>query len=199
MSANSSVTDFKRWSSAESYESFWGDRAKVAAALLGSAQWVCDLGCGQRSLRSFLPASVRYLPADLVAWTPDVATCELNANRWPSLYLQCCDIVYVLGVLEYLTTPKDALCHLAKSCPEIVISYNPSDLSDYDREAFGWVNSFTTESFLELLRGCGYEIVSKDIFERTQIIVKARSRVQIAGSSFRRRMARWRLAAKRAH
>jgi len=184
------LTDLARWSSAASYEAFWDDRAKAAVDLLGSATWVCDLGCGHQSLRRFLRENVHYLPADLVAWSPEVAVCELNANKWPSLYLYCCDIVYVLGVLEYLRKPREVLSHLAKFCPEIVISYNPSDMSDADREAFGWVNSFTGPSLLQLLQECGYQIVSSTVFERTQLIVKARSTVESPGSVWRRRLAR---------
>lgn len=185
------MTDLARWSSAASYEAFWRDRAQAAASLLGSALWVCDLGCGARqSLRRFLPVNIHYLPADLVAWSPEVAICELNDNRWPQLYLECCDIVYILGVLEYLQSPKDVLSHLAESGPEIVISYNPSDLSDFDRERFGWVNSFPRDAFLQLLQDCAFDIVSSDVFERTQVIVKARSTVRRIERTWRRRMAR---------
>lgn len=190
------MTDLARWSTPASYESFWNDRARVAAGLVGSARWICDLGCGQQALRRFLPANVRYLPADLVAWSQEVALCELNANKWPSLYLQCCDIVYLLGVLEYIHKPKEVLSHLARACPEIVISYNPSELSDFNREGFGWVNSYTGADFLQLLRDCGFEIVSDNVFERTQVIVKSRSTIAPPGNCWRRLFARQLLAVR---
>ncbi len=190
------VTDLARWSSPASYESFWNDRARVAAGLLGSATWLCDLGCGQQALRHFLPANVRYLPADLVAWNPEVAVCELNANKWHSLYLHCCDIVYVLGVLEYLNKPNEVLGRLARTCSEQVISYNPSDLSDFDREGFGWMNSYTRPDLHQLLQDRGYDIVSSTVFERTQMIVKARSTVESSGNAWRRLLARRLLAAR---
>jgi len=186
------LTDLARWSSAGSYEAFWDDRAQAAASLLGTALWVCDLGCGaHQPLRRFLPGNVHYLPADLVAWSPEVAVCDLNANRWPGIYLECCDIVYILGVLEYLRSPEDVLSHLAKSCPEIVISYNPSDLSNYNRDSFGWVNSFSRNAFVQLLQDSSFDLVSGEVFERTQIIVRARSTVRRAGDVWRRRMSRW--------
>jgi len=172
------LTDLARWSSAASYEAFWDDRAKAAAALLGSARWLCDLGCGQQSLRRFLPDNMHYMPADLVAWDRRVALCDLNSNKWPDLYLQACEIVYVLGVLEYVLSPQQVLSHLARSCPELVISYNPCDMSDVNRQGFGWMNAFTAADFLDLLRTCGYQILSNTVFARTQIIVKARSAVE---------------------
>lgn len=184
------MTDLARWSTPSSYESFWNDRARVAASLVGSAKGVCDEGCGPQALGQFLPANVRYLPADLVSSNPEVAICELHASKWPTLYLQCCDIVYLLGVLDCLHQPKEVLSRFARTSPELVFTYNPSDMSDYDRVGFGWVNSLTGPALLELLQECGYEIVSRTVFEHTRLVVKARSTVTSSASGWRRPMAR---------
>jgi hypothetical protein len=72
-----------------------------------------------------------------------------------------------------------------------VISYNPSDLSNYNRDSFGWVNSFSRNAFVQLLQDSSFDLVSGEVFERTQIIVRARSTVRRAGDVWRRRMSRW--------
>jgi len=165
----------------------------LSSKLWGVLGWSCQSGrrtdglgraavwLGPRkAILKSLPAwneNVRYLPADLIGWSQAIAVCKPNANKWPSLHLHSWDIVFVLGVLEHLRKPTEVLSHLARSCLEIMISYNATGMCDANRDAFGWVNSFTGPSFLRLLQECGYHTGSS-----TALIVKTRSTAELPWS-----------------
>jgi len=178
-------TDAARWLNRDSYEDHWNDRAIAVAGHLTRAAWVCDLGCGQQALRRALPAGISYLPADLRAWTPDTARCDLNAGLMPVRYLRACDTVTMLGVLEYIFDPAALLRRLACSAESIVLTYCAVDLWDADRAGYGWVNGLRVEDLRVLLQSVGYSIEITDIYQGRQIIMRGRQRL-----SFMRRMLR---------
>ena len=64
---------------------------------------------------------------------------------------------------------------IAQYASEIVLSYNPTDISNVDRDDAQWVNSLSSGALLELLTKVGYEIVSIRAFDATQILIKGLS------------------------
>ncbi|WP_428487096.1 methyltransferase domain-containing protein [Rhodopila sp.] len=169
------ATDRERWEDATSYERFWSDRSAAAAKLCRSGQWVCDIGCGMQGLKAMLPAGCTYLPADLRRWEPVVETCDLNAGRLPERHLVRCDVVILLGVIEYIYDLPRLLAALARRAETVVVSYNCAELAEVDRPGFGWVNALTTEALLELLRQAGLQPNALERFGAMEILVRARN------------------------
>src|ERR1700738_1741527 len=102
-------TDFRRWADPGNYAPGWEPRSAEAARLCRSRSWVCDIGCGLQLVRHHLREDCVYLPADLQLWTQDTLRCDLNAGVLPTRYLQLCDVVLLLGVIEYIQLPSQAL------------------------------------------------------------------------------------------
>ena len=119
-------------------EQFWSDRSAAAAKLCRSGQWVCDIGCGIQRLAAALPPGCVYLPADLHRLDPAVDSCDLNAGLLPGRHLARCDVVTLLGVIEYIFDPLRLLSALAQRAEIVVLSYNSVELADVDRAGFGW-------------------------------------------------------------
>jgi hypothetical protein len=166
-------TDHERWRDAASYEPDWAGRGVEAARLLRGAGWVCDIGCGMQTLRQALPADVIYLPCDLRQWTPRVEPCDLNAGVLPVRSLARCDVVCLLGVLEYIYHPARLLAALARYAEGIVVSYNVPELADHDRAGFGWVNALSGEALTGLLRDAGYATHETVVFQDRELLVRA--------------------------
>jgi hypothetical protein len=168
------TTDRARWSDPASYEPFWSDRAATAGRLCDNASWVCDIGCGPiQSLQRFLPAATVYLPADLCAWTPRVCICDLNAPILPERYLRLSNIVYLLGVIEYIQDLLRLFTALASRTETIVVSYNCTNLGEADRSGYGWVNALASEDVLALLGDTGFHPVAIERVGTMEIVVKA--------------------------
>ena len=169
-------TDIERWSDPGSYEPSWSARGAVVAAMCEPGQAVCDIGCGQQTLRGHLPPGTLYLPADLRAWTDEVELCELNAGVLPERSLARCDIAVMLGVLEYIRDPAALLAALASRVGTVVVSYNCADFAQVDRAALGWVNALTEAELLAMLDAAAFDVVRASRFNQNELIVLARSR-----------------------
>ena len=183
-------TDRERWEDAASYEQFWSDRAVAAASLCRPGQWVCDIGCGMQGLRAALPAGCTYLPADLRLWDPAVEACDLNADLLPERQLARCDVVTLLGVIEYIYDLPRLFAALTRRVETVVVSYNCAELADVDRIGFGWVNALTKEALLELLQQAGFRPDTVERFGAMEILVRAHNAHFGVSRQLRRRAAR---------
>ncbi|MCG7360614.1 class I SAM-dependent methyltransferase [Roseomonas sp. ACRSG] len=166
-------TDRERWCDPASYEAFWSDRSVAAGQMLPPGLRVCDIGCGMQGLRAHLPAGSIYLPADLRAWTPEVLPCDLNAGLLPERYLAICDVVCLLGVIEYLYDLPAFFTALRRRTETVLVSYNCVDFAAVDRAGYGWVNALGSEQLLALLRDHGFEIAEVRRVGRMEILVRA--------------------------
>lgn len=157
-SSDLSATDYTRWSSRDRYHPGWHKRSIEAVALVSEAKWICDVGCGPfQGIRSIRPDAV-YLPADLHAWTSDTEVCELNKLKLPLKSLGLCDVVFFLGVFEYIHDPAKVLAALAPHVERMVVSYNPTDTVPDGRAEVGWVNSLTRAEFLAAIEAANLKI-----------------------------------------
>jgi len=183
-------TDRQRWEDAASYEQFWSDRSAAAAKLCRPGQWVCDIGCGMRGLGALLPLGCTYLPADLRCWEPVVERCDLNAGLLPERHLARCEVVTLLGVIEYIYDLPRLLAALARRAETVVLSYNSAELSEVDRAGYGWVNALTSEAILELLRQAGFLPDTVQRFGSMEILVRGSNASFGPLRRLRRRVAR---------
>lgn len=92
----------------------WPERLQVAWALFRQVlpadkpdREVADYGCGRQELRALLPAGWRYVPYDWTARSTDTRVCDLAVAPPTDAH----EIIFMLGVLEYMPDPARLLTH----------------------------------------------------------------------------------------
>lgn len=66
---------------------------------------VADFGCGQQKLRTLLPQGWSYAPYDYRSRSPDTRVCDFSETLPDCRH----DVIFMLGVLEYLPAPAKLL------------------------------------------------------------------------------------------
>lgn len=93
---------------------------KLVAFGVGS---VLDIGCGNMKLGEFLgPAGIRYIPADVVARSPECLVVDLNRDPVPVADAEC---AVMIGVQEFLDDPARVLQDVAAKYARILITLSP--------------------------------------------------------------------------
>ncbi len=93
---------------------------KLVAFGVGS---VLDIGCGNMKLGEFLgPAGIRYIPADVVARSPECLVVDLNRDPVPVADTEC---AVMIGVQEFLNDPARVLQDVAAKYARILITLSP--------------------------------------------------------------------------
>lgn len=172
-------------------------RAKRAAAYAQEGARILDLGCGAMALERYLPAGCSYQPCDMVARDARTSVCDFNAGEFPEGVE--CDLVFALGVLEYLADVPGFLAKLRALGKPAILSYSVTDREGpSDRRALGWINDYTEAQLLGLMAAAGMPAYLGALLENGQIIVRAEPRPisapgTVAGDA---RLATERLAAR---
>lgn len=150
----------------------WSERARLAVDLLatiragtGTSLHVADFGCGRQTLRALLPASWTYTPFDYMPRSDDTVIWDLNRGCPDGTF----DVVFLLGVLEYLQDPLGLLARVVPRCRYLVFSYNgPTDPARRNRQ--GWVNHLTFEFIERVVAEAGASLVGmKDLDKRERL------------------------------
>lgn len=152
-----------RWTQPQSFQPDWGERAAIAASFISPGSPVIDLGCGQMQLRDHLPPGCSYYPADMKKWTDEVYEIDLDAGLFPPGSYDCAAL---LGVIEYLRRPENALVWARQNCHRLVTRYvHPSPLATPEqRSKNGWVNHFSEDQFAFLLEASGWHIEAQQVW-----------------------------------
>jgi hypothetical protein len=149
-------SDLARWMELGNLKSAWASRARRAAALIHSGDRVLDLGCGAMDLEAELPDGATYCPVDLVSRDARTLICDLNSGQLPEAQA---DVVTMLGVLEYCHDLIFLLKMLANRWPQLIVTYNPSDLDRRrDRLAHGWFNNLSSAELIAIAIEAGYNL-----------------------------------------
>ena len=147
----------QHWSSRANYDDSWSERGRHAVILAGQFFAACDIGCGPKmSLSRHLAPGTRYLPCDAHGWSDDVEVCDLASLDLPLQSIEQSDVVFVLGVLEYLPDVPAALRALAARGRPIVFSYCSTDISR--RRDRWWLNGYTSLEIAALAAAAGLTI-----------------------------------------
>jgi hypothetical protein len=128
-----------------------------------------DLGCGSERLRGVLEDRLEdrftYEGYDLQPQAPETVRLDLGRE----LPGRDFDLVFSLGLLEYLPDLEWFLRGVAKISRFAVISYvvadSPDDLSDRDRRQRGWVNHNSRRQLSELCEGGGFSVLESLMIE----------------------------------
>ena len=101
-------------------EAWVHDRCRLAASMIDPNANVADLGCGMQVLREHLPPSTPYTGYDLGTMHPDNVHLDLDA---PFRLEEAHTTAVVLGVLEYLDDPVQALASARATVDTLVVSF----------------------------------------------------------------------------
>jgi trans-aconitate methyltransferase len=131
---------------------------------------VADLGAGNERLRTVLADKVdrafAYHGYDLQPQRPTVRRIDLRSALPDRRF----DVVFCLGVLEYLPDVAQFLERLHHVTPVAVVSYTVADaperLSAADREARGWQTNYAREQLSELSRQAGWSTRDFSLIDR---------------------------------
>ena len=168
-------TDRQRWEDARQLDPAWDGRAQIAAARIPRGAAVLDLGCGAMALERFLPTGCSYQPCDLAARDARTIVCDFNAGEFPTDV--ACDIVSVLGVLEYIYDAPAFLAKLAALNRPVVMSYcMAGERGPADRRALGWVNDFAREQLGALLAAAGFGRITGEEVTPGQLLLRIEPR-----------------------
>jgi hypothetical protein len=141
----------RRFNCQTQHRTTWDERAHGAVALLrcasGSQHWpdllrIADLGCGNQRLRQCLSQGLgrpfEYVGYDLLPQSEDVVRLDVE-RELPSYGF---DIVFCLGLLEYLRDVGSFARRLREVCRFAVTSYvvanRAGGLSRAQRRRHGW-------------------------------------------------------------
>jgi hypothetical protein len=174
-----SVSEIKtHWGNQLNFDPAWDGRAHLAAGLLkGGEKIICEIGCGPRQgLRSWLPNGSTYIPMDMKQWTPQVHVCDLNTGDIPDYLLRSADVVFMLGVCEYLVDLHKSFVSLAQSCRTLIVSYCSTDLNKARSPL--WINSCSGPEFGSLLGRAGFQVDQSLSYHPGQYIMRASQRAE---------------------
>lgn len=104
----------------------WRERMECAWGLflenvrdLPSEVEVGDYGCGRQELREFLPPEWSYVPYDRMLRSEDTRVVDLD-RELPGEFQ---DVIFCLGVLEYMSEPERLLRHMLGHARWVVFSH----------------------------------------------------------------------------
>ena len=137
----------------------------MAAVFLQNARQVLDIGAGKMSLRKYLPTGCAYSPADLSPLEPDAINIDLNTQPVPT---GPWDTVVMLGVLEYVYSPKSVLKSAQNAVNHCVLSYTCATTNSQQmvqkRRDVGWTTDFNEEELRAVTNEAGFDISNSKIF-----------------------------------
>src|SRR5262249_25488737 len=110
--------DRHRWGSPSSYDPSWAPRGEVAAQFIQDGARVLEIGTGSGTFRKLVASRCQYTGADLEPIDPLTLSCDLDNDPIPR---GSWDVIVLLGVLEYLYRPREALEKIANAAAALVL------------------------------------------------------------------------------
>jgi SAM-dependent methyltransferase len=146
----------------------WDERAEVAVGLLAAHRRallperplrIADLGCGDERLRRILSEQLsephEYQGYDLLPQRETVIQLDVTHSLPDNEF----DVVFCLGLLEYIDPLVPFLARLRREYPAMILSYAvfdaPRPLRKRERRARGWRSHYTTSALEEAFDGVG--------------------------------------------
>jgi hypothetical protein len=146
----------------------WRDRAAMASTLTAMIHpvpevlRVVDIGAGDQKLKEVLERSFRisYSGYDILPQSGQVTPWNVENGLPPDLG----DVLYALGLLEYLTSLQGVFDQIAERGRHFIFSYVTSDggkYSDSHRERLGWKTNHSIHEIESMLATANLTIVKR--------------------------------------
>jgi SAM-dependent methyltransferase len=155
--------DRERWGTKASYKLRWAERGRIAARFIRNGSRVLEIGTGDGSFRRLIEHRCRYTGTDLAPLDDATQPFDLDNDPMPA---GSWDTIVLLGVLEYLHRPVEALRKVATVTARIVLSYCQSR-SRPERRARGWVNALAEREILDAMTSMGFHLSDLVLFAAT--------------------------------
>lgn len=147
----------------------WARRQELAAKVIRNNSSVLDLGGGQNNIRRKINYR-SYTSIDLEKWTDFTVVADLN-KEFPDL--GSFDYILSLGLVEYLTDPRDFLSKIQKYGDTLVISYRLNSNGPMERS-----NHLTFSEFEEIL-GERWRIIQVVVINKIEKLYVCENRMKI--------------------
>lgn len=166
--ARTKSPDRQRWGAASSYKPEWAERGQLAAQLIQPGSKVLEIGTGSGTLRSLIEHRCHYTGADLEPLDDRTLALDLDSDPMPR---GPWDTIVLLGVVEYLHHPAEALRKIANTASHLVMSYcccidRGSD-GIGERRAHGWVNDMSEQNVRDEMEALGFCLRSRGLHNST--------------------------------
>lgn len=157
----------RRWGDRKSYQPSWDARAEVAARMLPDKASILEIGVGGGAFRALVSGRHPYLGADLAPLDPETLPLDLDLDPLPAGTF---DVVVMLGVLEYLHSPEQALRKARASGRRALLSYcclkpgaDPTQIVRRRRER-RWINDWSRDELLASTERAGWRLAQEEPF-----------------------------------
>jgi hypothetical protein len=145
-------TDYARWEKTARETPMWDERNKLIASLIPENVSVIDVGAGNMTLRSLIPASCRYQSVDCVKVADDTLLVDFNKGILPEIEGSF-DLAICSGVMEYVESPKDFLRIVTGWANLVILTYATLDANPGigNRRQLGWFNDLSYMDLIKLI------------------------------------------------
>lgn len=157
----------RQWGDRKSYRPSWDARAEAAARMLPDGASILEIGVGAGAFRALVAGRHPYLGADLVPLDPETLPLDLDLDPLPAGTF---DVVAMLGVLEYLHAPYEALRKARASGRRALFSYcclkagaDRAQIVRKRRER-GWINGWSRDELLASAGRAGWRVAREEPF-----------------------------------
>jgi hypothetical protein len=158
----------------------WSQRAQCAAELLIDSKditqrniiRIADLGCGDkkllRTIEALLEKQFTYQGYDIYPQDNDIIQMDFRDSVPSDSY----EIIFILGVLEYIPDLMKLFLSLKNIAPYLIISYTISDSNAYspsDLKKVGWAHHFSSAQLETLFENAGFQIEKRILLDDNKI------------------------------
>lgn len=156
---------FNVWKYIE-YFGDWEERSEVMSHYIKpECKSLLDLGCGEMHIRKFLNSGIKYYGCDYKKRDEETIICDLSKGEFPVV---CVDVIFIAGVLEYLTNWHDVLKKCSTHCTQLIMSYCTVEAVAC-RDTY-WVNSISYYEIVEEMQKNGFQLINKQDPVKTCVI-----------------------------
>lgn len=134
-------------------------------------QSVCDVGCGDKSMCSYMRQEIKYCGIDYICRAEDIILCDLNHEEFPEVRADC---FFCCGILEFITDWKKFLNAIVVKNPKyILLSYSAREYSDYStKRSRVYHNSIYSSEITSLICSQGYVLDEFKRYESRQVLYR---------------------------
>ncbi len=161
----------KRWKNIKSIDPAWEQRTRLMSQYIPTNTRVIEFGAGRAVLGKYLKSGCTYQPTDVFPRDKNMLAVDLNADSL--VELPGYDVAFLSGVIEYILNPGRFFRYCSKHFRNIICSYAVAEGEINgqleNRKRCDWVNHFTNQQFVDLLRQCGYSCGSSMDWEQQKI------------------------------
>jgi hypothetical protein len=166
--ARTKSPDRRRWGANSSYKPAWAERGKVAAQFIRDGSRVLEIGTGPGTLRELIAHRCHYTGADLEPLDEKTLALDLDNDPMPS---GMWDTIVLLGVLEHLHHPAEALRKITNITSQLVISYcccmDDSAGCTSKRLLEGYTTSMTEKNIRDTFAALGFHTSRSQLLNST--------------------------------